>query len=263
MIKQRKIDTTNLGRDTHVRDHVSNKFQAQNHETYSTQVGEIVFAEPEPFFRQNMVTVKLARGGQLTSVAYPGAFIDPVTGNLHGTYEGPISGQMVSVGFENGNQASPIVVNRYPYQGVGNSLTEFKYINPLTFARYDSTDVIVGHFSGSFLSFNTGILSGELPGSVSINAMTDFGVFSNLTMLLESLVTAEFKSAITTITGSTYVALNGITNFAVKYTEMKTAFDTLRTDLNNLTPGVISPTVSAGTPSVADMSAAQNTKVLM
>jgi hypothetical protein len=71
--------------------------------------------------------------------------------------------------------------------------------------------------------------------------------------------------------------LNGNTNFAVKYTELKTAFDTLRTELNSLItvfnahvhPGVTSgsastsPSTTPGTPAKADMSASQNLKVLM
>jgi hypothetical protein len=290
-MKQRRLNK-NLGGDTHVRDHADNIFQSQNHETYGMQVGEILFPEPEPLFRQNMVTVKLSRGGVLSSVAYPGAFIDPVTSSLHGTYEGPIPGQMVTVGFENGNSSTPMVVNRYPYQGLGNTLTESQYINPLTLNGFDSTDVIIGHFSGSFLSFNTGILSGELPGSVTlgaatdlnlsantninlsslletnIDALTDFNVSSNTNILLESIITAEMTSAITTLTGSTHVALNGNTNFAIKYTEMKTAFDLLKTQINNnltLIQTAISGLggVYTPVPTTADMSSSQNTKVLM
>lgn len=272
----------NTGNDTHVRNNTGNIFNPQSSETFQMLVGEVKITEPEPLFRQNMVTVGLARGGDITSVSYPGAFIEPISGNIHGTYEGPIPGQMVVVGFENGNVNTPFVVNRYPYQGVGNTLTESAYINPLTKALFDSTDVITGHFSGSYMSFNTGIISGKLPGSVTINAITDFEAISTTNILLDSLVSAEVKSTITTLTGSTHVALNGNTNFAVKYTELKTAFDQLRTELNSLialynahihvttatvgastTPGVISPTVSTGTPAAADMSASKNTKVLM
>ena len=70
--------------------------------------------------------------------------------------------------------------------------------------------------------------------------------------------------------------LNGAEDYAVAYTDLKDAFDTLRGDLNALvqaynthihtttatigssgTPGVISPTASLGTESTADMSPAQ------
>lgn len=276
MNTQRKL-STNVGHDTFVRNHMGDKFRPQSAHTFQMLIGEVTVTEPEPIFRQNMVNVTFARGGMATSVAYPGAFIDPITGNLHGTYEGPIPGQMVMVGFENGNAQSPFVVNRFPYQGIGNTYVENQYINPLTKALFDSTDVMIGHFSGSYMSFNTGILSGELPGSVTLSAVTDFNLSSNTNILLESLITAELKSAITTITGSTYVALNGTSNFAVKYTELKTAFDLLRTELNNFVTifnahvhggvttgsGNSGSTSTPGIPATADMSSSQNTKILM
>lgn len=281
MEKQRKI-STNRGKDTFVRSFQGNSFKQQASATFQMIAGEILLPEPEPLFKQNMVTVSLGRGGNVTSVAYPGAFIDPISGNLHGTYEGPIPGQMVMVGFENGNSNAPFVVNKYPYQGGGNTLFEPSYLNPLTRNLYDSTDVMIGHFSGSSLVFNTGILSGEIPGSVTFSATTSMDIIANTTILLDSLISAEVSSLIVKLTGATSVQLNGNTNFAVKYTELKTAFDLLRTELNSLitmynthihittatvgataTPGILSPTVLQGTPAVADMSAAQNLKVLM
>lgn len=72
------------------------------------------------------------------------------------------------------------------------------------------------------------------------------------------------------------------TDFAVQYTALKSAFDTLKTDVNNLitaynshihittatvgataVPGVISPTVSTGISSTADMSGSKIDKVLV
>ena len=255
-MKQKKI-VRNIGKDSHVRNFMGNKFKEQGSKTFQVLAGEVTFAQPEPFYRQNLVTVSFARGGRALSVAYPGAFIDPVTNNLHGTYEGPIPGQMVMVGFENGNSSTPYVVNRYPYQGKGNSLTESQYINPLTKKSFDSTDVMMGHFSGSYLSFNTGILSGELPGSVSLSAATS----SNIT-----------SSVITAIEGGVHIELNGNTNFAVKYTELKTAFDLLRTELNTFIAlynghghggSGANPPVPSAIPATADMSGSQNLKVLM
>lgn len=277
MIVQRKIKTS-LGKDTFIRNSENNIFKQQSNKTFQLIGGEIEFTEPEPLYKQNMVTVKFARDhGRATSVAYPGAFIDPISGNLHGSYEGPIPGQMVVVGFENGNSQAPFVVNRYPYQGAGNSFTEGAYINPLTKKLFDATDVIMGHFTGSFLSFNTGILSGKLPGSVSLNAVTDLEIESQTQIKLNSVVNTDIDSAIVNINGSTYIALNGTSNFAVKYTELKTAFDLLRTELNNLITvfnahihsgvtsggGTSGVTTVPGVPATADMSASQNDKVLM
>jgi len=210
---QRKL-STNVGRDSHVRNFQGNAFKQQSSKTSQFLSGEIAFAEPEPIFKQNMVTVNLTRGGKITSVAYPGAFIDPITGNLHGTYEGPIPGQMVTVGFENGNNSDPVVINRYPYQGYGNTLTESAYINPLTRSFFDSTDVMIGHFSGSYLSFNTGILSGQIPGSVSLNAATDFNLSANINLKFNSTLGANFEL-------NTLVSINSTTQ------SMKTLVDNL------------------------------------
>lgn len=233
MMRQRQI-ATNLGKDTHVRNGHDNMFKTQASHTFQMMVGEIAMTEPEPLFRQTMVNVALARGGNVTSVAYPGAFIDPITGNLHGTYEGPIPGQEVIVGFENGNVNAPFVVNRYPYQGIGDTFYEGMYINPLTKALYDSQDVIIGHFSGASLSFNTGILSGKLPGSVTLTAVTDFDLTSGTSVLLDSIVSTEIKSAVVTLTGSTAVELNGNTDFSVRFSKLKEAFDELQNDVTTL-----------------------------
>ena len=193
MIKQRKT-ARNLGFDTHVRDQSQDIFKKSSHSMYSMVVGEIEFPQPEPAFRQTMVTVKLARGGRITGVAYPGAFKDPLSGNIHGVFEGPIPGQMVAIGFEDGNKVAPFVVNRYPYQGTGNSATELDFINPLTKAQIDATDVIVGHFSGSFLSFNTGILSGKLPGSADLKVISDFNVAIGALFSVQSALATTFLS---------------------------------------------------------------------
>ena len=203
MRHQRKI-VKDQGNDTHTRTVTKNAFQAQSTSTLETVIGEVLVPQPEPLFKQNYVTVKLARGGQIKHVAYPGAFVDPVSGNLHGLYEGPYPGQMVAVGFANGNSASPYVINRYPYQGAGNEAVSLQYANPLTRKGFHSLDVMIGHFSGSYMSFNTGILpSTELLGSVKINAMTDFNCISNTNILLDAIISSEVKGAIAKLTGTT------------------------------------------------------------
>ena len=266
--QQRKlISNGNIGRDSHVRSYQGNIFKPQSSQSFQMLAGEISITEPEPLFRQNMVTVAFGRGGEATSVAYPGAFIDPTTGNLHGTYEGPIAGQMVMVGFENGNKSAPFVVNRYPYQGKGNTLVESKYINPLTNASFDATDVIMGHFSGSYLSFNSGVLSGKLPGSVTFKVATDFEMIEATNITMDSSVKTTFNSDIITFAGSTQIELNGNSNFAILYNEMKTAFDKIVTDhnafLTHVHSGPGSPPSPPAVPSTADMSPAKNSKVVM
>jgi hypothetical protein len=206
MRRQRKL-AKGLGNDTHVRDVYHNKFKTQSHSTYGILAGEIKFPQPEPLFKQNFVTVEFTRGGGVGTVYYPGAFIDPVSGNLHGVYEGPIPGQMVMVGFEGGNQQAPFVINRYPYQCVANTSTELDFFTPLTKKNYDATDVLIGHFSGSFISFNSGISSGKTPGSVTMEVMTDLEVLANTDISLESKLLMSFKSLETTIEATTSALL--------------------------------------------------------
>lgn len=225
--QQRKL-RKDIGKDTFVRSAGSDAFGKQSTETFEVIKGEVLLPQPEPFFRQNACTVKLAKGGMISGVAYPGAFIDPITGNLHGSFEGVIPGQMVTVGFLNGNSAAPYVVNRYPYQGVANSLTEFAYHQPLTQHLYDSTDVLMGHFSGSIIRFNTGLISGKLPGSISVEAMTDLEMTANTAFSVSSLISASVSSLTTTINGDAELKLNGgIIQIKSTAQSMKTLIDGL------------------------------------
>lgn len=246
-MNQQRVILRDIGNDTHVRNHTDNNFKKQSHDVYGMQIGEISMPEPEPLFAQNMVTVKLARGGKLSSVGYPGAFFDPVSGNLHGAYEGPIKGQMVIVGFENGNQASPFVVNRYPYQGRGNTLESEAYSTPLTKANFDSSDVIFGHYSGSYLAFYTGLMSGKTPGSFELKVMTEIEI-SAMTFLMETDVEAEIKSPtikftadtkieltgpVIKLAASTQIELNGNTDNVVKYIGYDSDMQSLITQINS------------------------------
>jgi hypothetical protein len=280
MIQRQRTPARDVGNDTHVRDYDANAYKNSSSGIFGMQMGEIKKTEPEPLFNQNLVTVELARGGELTSVAYPGVFVDPLSKNIHGLYEGPIKGQMVIVGFENGNAGSPFVVNRYPYQGIGDTANETAYMQPLTTAGFDAEDVILGHKSGSFIAFYTGVMSGELPGSVTFYSPSDINIQSDTNFLFEATTEAELKSPTIKLTADTQIELNGNSNYAVKYTELKTAFDQLKQDFDNFVsltygihthpyvdtpvgPSVTSPTTSQGSPSSADMSSSKNSKVLM
>lgn len=239
MNEQERIDYE-LGHDTLVRDYQTNIFKKQSSQIFQMIVGEIEITEPEPLFVQNFVTVKMARGGKATTVAYPGAFVDPITKNIHGIYEGPIPGQMVIVGFENGNAHAPFVINKYPYQGAGNSVTESSYFTPLTINNRDATDVILGHFSGSYLSFNTGIFSGELPGSVTLNSVTTFQALAlngtGATLTMDSLF--EIKNIVTDLK----TEIHGLID------ELSTLIDNIKAIVT--TGGPTTQTISAGSQAV-------------
>ena len=201
MNRQRKLSKVN-GKDTHVRSQERDLFQRQSVKTFEIKTGEVFLNQIEPAFKQNAVSINLSKGGRIDGVPLPGAFIDPITGNLHGSYEGPIPGQMISVGFVDGNSAAPIILNRYPYQGKGNTALEPFYKLPMFKAGYDFSDVILGHFTGSKISLNTGIFSGKVPASISIEAFTECNITANTTILVNALVSAEVKSALAKLSPS-------------------------------------------------------------
>ena len=250
MNRQRKLSKVN-GKDTHVRSQERDLFQRQSVKTFEIKTGEVFLNQIEPAFKQNAVSINLSKGGRIDGVPLPGAFIDPITGNLHGSYEGPIPGQMISVGFVDGNSASPIILNRYPYQGKGNTLFEGSFITPMFLSGYDATDVLLGHFTGSKIGLYTGLnaLGGHLPGSIGIEAFTECNITANTTILVNALVSAEVKSALAKLTGSVSaeisaplvkidgtatVEINGNTKQFVTWTEFNTSFQLFITALNAL-----------------------------
>ena len=269
-MKQRIINT-NTGKDTHFRnDYSQNAVQKQSSNSNLTIVGEIAFPQPEPLYRNNMVTVSPAKGGQITNVAYPGAFVDPITGNMHGLYEGPIPGQMVIVGFADGNLNSPYVINRYPYQGKGNTLTEGRYIQPLTKKGYHSFDVVLGHFSGSFLSMNTGIFpSTKTPGSVTLSAMTELEILANTAITLSGLsITCNSNTSIefNSITKTTIAATTDAEIQAGAFVQIKNTSQSMRTLIDSLFTNLLSPmavavdTLAGTTPTLANAATAEQAK---
>ena len=284
--RQRKLADF-LGNDTHTRNVGNNLFQSQSVDTNKIMTGEIFLAQPEPLFQQTGVTVNLTKGGMLTGVPYPNAFIDPISGNMHGLYEGPIPGQMVGVGFVEGNSAAPIIVNRYPYQGVGNTFTEPSYILPLTQSLYNSTDIILGHFTGSYLSFNTGvpIPTGELPGSVTLSALTDLSLaaaigavdissFLNMSLsstmgvTIDGLTTDISATLALTLNSDTVIELNGNTKQFVTWVELNAALTAFIAQLTTaMTTTFIAGNGAAqaawiGFPLTLDISSAMTTTVL-
>lgn len=282
MNRQRKLSKVN-GKDTHVRSQERDLFQRQSVKTFEIKTGEVFLNQIEPAFKQNAVTVNLSKGGRIEGVPLPGAFIDPITGNLHGSYDGPITGQMISLGFVDGNSAAPIILNKYPYQGKGNTLTELSFITPMFLAGYDATDTLMGHFSGSKIGLYTGLnpIGGHLPGSIGIDAFTECNITANTNILLDALVSAEVKSVLVKMTGSVSaeisaplvkidgsatVEINGNTKQFVTWTELNTALQAIIL----LLKGHMHPTAAVGAPSVSaelatmvlDITAAKTTKTL-
>lgn len=285
--KQRKLNKNN-GNDTHVRSLERDVFKQPSFKTFEIKTGEVFLNQVEPVFKQNAVTVNLSKGGRAEGVPLPGAFIDPITGNLHGVYEGLIPGQMVTMGFIDGNSAAPIILNRYPYQGKGNTLTENTFITPMFLAGYSPNDTLIGNVSGSVIGLYTGVnvLGGKLPGSIGIDAFTECNITAQTDILLDAIVSAEVKSALAKLTGtvsaeisaplvkidgSATVEINGNTKSFVTHAELDTALQLLMTALS--LPLVVSGTANPGglavtgtavytPPPTIDITAAKTLKVL-
>jgi hypothetical protein len=277
MREQRKL-SKDRGNDTHVRSVENNKFNSPITKTYEIMTGEVFLNLPEPLFRQNAVVVKLSQNGKMSPVGVPGAFIDPISGNLHGSYDGPITGQMVSIGFLRGDSSAPIILNKYPYQGVGNTLTEAAFLTPMYIAGYDATDTLMGHFSGSVIGLYTGInpIGGRLPGSIGIDAFTECNITAQTDILLDALVSAEVKSALVKLTGtvsaeiaaplvkidgSATVEINGNTKSFVTHAELDLALQSMVSSANLLFLTAADAGVKAGGLTL-DISASKTTKTL-
>jgi len=276
MIRNQRKHNPNIGNDTFVRNKNNNIFQQNSSFSFQVLPAEVSFLQNEPAYKQTMATVEYSKNGKSTAVAIPSAPFDRITRNIHGLFEAPRQGDMVMVGFSDGNPQSPYILNRYPYQARGNSAFDTQYFNPMTQKGWSDEDVILGHFAGSYLRFST---FSPLPASTQLYSVTDLEIETSTLMTLKSVVQTDIQSTIVKLTGNTHIELNGNTNFAVNYNEMKIAFDTLRTELNTFVtlynshthqivpPGVPgTPTAvpnSPGIPAVADMSLAQNLKVLL
>jgi len=263
MKQKQEIIVRNLGNDTHHRTLSNHYLNKQSTETFEMLTGEVIFNQPEPMFKQNMVTVQLSRGGQITACGYPGGFIDPITGNLHGNYEGLMPGQMVTVGFVNGNSAAPIILNKYPYQGVGNTLTEKSFITPMYLAGYSPNDTLMGNISGSVIGLYTGLnpLGGRLLGSIGIDAFTECNITAQTSILLDALVSVEVKSLLVKVNSTTDIEINATTFVQIKTAtqSMKTLVDALLDILTNFaTAG--SPVAHTTDPATKALIAAEKAK---
>jgi len=262
MTRQRKF-SKDLGKDTHARSVENNKFQKQSRQTTEILSGQVLINQPEPVFSQNAVTVNLSKGGNISGVGIPGAFIDPLTGNLHGVYEGLIPGQMVTLGFVDGNSSSPIILNKYPYQGVGNTLTEKSFITPMYLAGYSPNDTLMGNVSGSVIGLYTGLnpLGGRLLGSIGIDAFTECNITAQTSILLDALVSVEVKSLLVKVNSTTDIEINATTFVQIKTAtqSMKTLVDGLLDLLTNFaTAG--SPTAQTTDPATKAAIAAEKVK---
>lgn len=173
-------------------------------------LGSVFLTQPEPLFRQTTVSVDLVRGGKLTSVAWPGAQVNAsATGvipggvvlGIHGVWESPLPGQMVLVGYVDGSNGNPIVINKYPYNALQRPDLEITHTLPMTQQFHGPTDIVMGHHTGSYIALR-GLL--PVPGAIDISAMTIMTISALATLDISAVGAATLSS-----TGSVTVSADG------------------------------------------------------
>jgi hypothetical protein len=108
-------------------------------------------------------------------------------------------------------------------------------------------------------------------GKIELTTLGD----AKVTLDTDGTMTVKNSSGSMVVDSNGNAVFHGGSDTAVAYTDMKSAFDTLKTDLNSLItaynahihittatvsagpPGVLAPTTSTGTPTTADMSGAE------
>lgn len=145
--------------------------------------------QPEPIYRQHTVTVKMVKGGKITNVAWPGAQVNMGPGGIipggvalgiHGLWESPLAGQQVLLGWVEGSSSDPIVINKYPYNALQRPDLEAMHSLPLTLQAHGPTDVVLGHYLGSFIA---------LRGTLPLPAQIDIVSLSGMTVTVAAFFT--------------------------------------------------------------------------
>jgi hypothetical protein len=156
------------------------------------RVGYIKSVQSEPLNVNTRVSIgAYFTNMEFTNVPFPGMSVSTdqsgklgvnVVG-LHGFYEGAVEGKMVAYGFIDGNNQNPIVLNSYPYIAKTQPGTDENYISPLSKKNFDSQDVFMAHFTGSYIVLNSKL---PVPGTIQ--------VFSKGRLLVESEIDISIKS---------------------------------------------------------------------
>lgn len=145
------------------------------------KLGEIIAVQPEPAWKQHLVTVEYARGGKQMNVPVPGPNLavdisgapSGIREQIHGLWAAPLPGQMVAVAYAEGDAQNPVVLNTYPYCPSPKPWYQSSFYLPMTKTGHGPTDVVLGHHTGSFLALR-GTL--PVPGAVDFYAATELEV---------------------------------------------------------------------------------------
>ena len=189
-----------------------------NYTTRQTRlhIGEVVLVHPEPAYAQMMASVRIRKGGILTTVAVPGpnvaltpAGIPAGAGaiGIHGLYDPPLPGQEVVLGFIGGNAYSPVVLAKLPYNASDDPTMEVAHTAPMTKFGHMPLDIVLGHFNGSYLAFRSML---PIPGNVELKASASLNLSSKLNTNVSALANVNISSVMSTsIDAVMSVALTG------------------------------------------------------
>lgn len=162
------------------------KYSSSNYKPVDNLLlGSISGTRLEPVFKENTVDINYLMGGFSYHVAWPGGQYNassagvqsPSSQQVHGLWEAPLPGQQVLVGFVDGSQGNPVVINKYPYNPSLDPIYAPAHTSPLIQKQHSPTDVILGHFSGSWIALR-GTL--PLPGHIDISSVSTMKLFSQL-----------------------------------------------------------------------------------
>lgn len=163
-----------------------------NNAVVEMMVGEIEDVQVEPLFKQDTVKVQFIRNGKAGNVGWPGPNVELGKSGkisespdyIHGLYESPMPGQQVLIGFVEGNIHDPIVIQKYPYKmNIKEEMTGAHFL-PMTSKNIGPTDIVLGHFTGSYIA-----LRGTLPLPAQID------IFSESAITIDAAVTIDLSCA--------------------------------------------------------------------
>lgn len=219
--RQKRRNYIKNSRDTHAIPSIKSKNRECDTDFIRLSIGSTILPQPEPGYTISQAVVQLQNGGNMMfNVPWPGGNVEcniaglpfgPAIG-VHGLFDGPMPGQKVVVGFIEGNSQKPVILNKYPYMHGWRTDNLFTHVLPLTTKLHSSFDVVLGHFTGSYIK----ITALPIPAAIEISAQTAVNIISKVATTITS-------AGLVAITAATSISLTsagpvGITGSAVSLT---------------------------------------------
>ncbi len=224
---QWKRKVFNSGPDSALRTKQRNVNNSYVRGNYEIQIAEVYGTHPEPTMANTLVELAMSKGGHVKFVPWPGPNMACGTDGkksgsataIHGLYEGPTPGWQVAVAFIDGDMFNPCIIEKYPYQAKPSRDAKSAYMLPLTSKNHQTGDVVLGHYSGSYIAFRDRT---PLPGAVDLYTQTDLKV--------------ESKTKID-VTAVSDITLDATANFVIKAGTSIKIQDTAGVFLVEINPG--------------------------